>query len=198
MKKNDIEKLINDGLSIRKICKELNVSYGSLRYWLRKYDLRTNGVNSKHNWDEKNVRDAVSKSKCKSDVLRHLGIKIKSGNFQTLDKYLKKYNIDDTNLIYDYSRGNKWNENYTDDEIFCVNSPITQKNLKNRILKKNVIEYKCHSENCNVIDEWNGKKLSLQLDHKNGINNDNRIENLRFLCPNCHSQTETFCNKKVR
>ena len=45
---------------------------------------------------------------------------------------------------------------------------------------------------------WNGIPLVLQLDHINGINNDNRIENLRFLCPNCHSQTTTFSGKHAK
>ena len=49
---------------------------------------------------------------------------------------------------------------------------------------------------CGNIGEWNGNSLSLQLDHINGIHTDNRIENLRMLCPNCHSQTETFSKRK--
>ena len=50
------------------------------------------------------------------------------------------------------------------------------------------------------VSEWMGASLVLQLDHINGINNDNRRENLRWLCPNCHSQTSTFCgrNKAIR
>jgi hypothetical protein len=49
---------------------------------------------------------------------------------------------------------------------------------------------------CGISDEWNGKKLMLQMDHINGVNTDHRLENLRFVCPNCHSQTDTFSNKR--
>jgi hypothetical protein len=51
---------------------------------------------------------------------------------------------------------------------------------------------------CGQGPEWNGKTLVLQLDHENGDCTDNRLENLRFLCPNCHSQTETFCRGMSR
>lgn len=64
--------------------------------------------------------------------------------------------------------------------------------IRRRIIQDNLIPYKCAI--CG-IDSWNGKKLSLELDHINGINNDNRLENLRFLCPNCHSQTSTYGSK---
>ena len=64
--------------------------------------------------------------------------------------------------------------------------------IRKRIIKENLIPYKCAI--CG-IDSWNGKRLSLELDHINGINNDNRLENLRFLCPNCHSQTSTYGSK---
>lgn len=47
------------------------------------------------------------------------------------------------------------------------------------------------------IDTWNGKKLPLELDHINGVSNDNRLENLRLLCPNCHSLTDTWRGKNI-
>jgi hypothetical protein len=62
--------------------------------------------------------------------------------------------------------------------------------LKKRLLKENLIIEKCNI--CEQEPNWNGKPLTLQLDHINGDNKDNRLENLRLVCPNCHSQTETF------
>jgi 5-methylcytosine-specific restriction endonuclease McrA len=76
------------------------------------------------------------------------------------------------------------------EEVFIEESTYPRHRLKGRILKQNLIEYKCQC--CGIKDEWNKQKLVLQLDHINGINNDNRLENLRFLCPNCHSQQDTF------
>ena len=64
--------------------------------------------------------------------------------------------------------------------------------MKARLIKEGYIEYKCAI--CGIKD-WLGQPLSLQLDHINGINDDHRLENLRLLCPNCHSQTDTYAGK---
>lgn len=74
-------------------------------------------------------------------------------------------------------------------DLFRENCKHARSILRRTILKEGLIPYKC--EICGVT-EWNDKTLSLELDHINGINNDNRLENLRFLCPNCHSQTSTY------
>lgn len=70
--------------------------------------------------------------------------------------------------------------------------------LKRRLVQEGLLEYRCYGDGCKLSSEWLGKKLSLQLDHINGRGNDNRIENLRFLCPNCHSQTPTFAGRNLR
>ena len=57
-------------------------------------------------------------------------------------------------------------------------------------------EYRCENAGCTTKGEWLGKKITLQVDHLNGNWLDDRIENVRFLCPNCHSQTEGFCGSK--
>lgn len=81
----------------------------------------------------------------------------------------------------------------TNDELFSVNS-VDRKHIKKIIIRDNLIPYQC---SCG-ISEWLDKPLSLHLDHINGNNKDNTLENLRFLCPNCHSQTETYCGRQLR
>ena len=67
--------------------------------------------------------------------------------------------------------------------------------IKRRLLMAGKLVNRC--DICG-LDEWLGKPLSVQIDHINGVRDDHRIENLRMLCPNCHSQTETFAGKKRR
>lgn len=68
-------------------------------------------------------------------------------------------------------------------------------NLKNRLLQAGILRNRC--DICG-ISRWRGRALSIQIDHINGIRNDHRLENLRMLCPNCHSQTETFASRNRR
>lgn len=87
--------------------------------------------------------------------------------------------------------------NYIPDaEVFVENSSIVRHAVKRRIIKDNLIEHKCAE--CGLGSTWNGKDLVLQLDHINGVSNDNRITNLRFLCPNCHTQQNTYAAKNKK
>lgn len=90
---------------------------------------------------------------------------------------------------------NRYGDKKTNEEVFVENSFYARHNLKKRIIQQNLIPYVC--QHCYNTGSWNGKKLVLQLDHINGVNNDNRLQNLRFLCPNCHSQTDTFSCRKT-
>lgn len=83
---------------------------------------------------------------------------------------------------------------YSKEEIFCKNSPAHRSTVKSWLIRENMMEYRCAK--CNNTGQWLDDLLSLHIDHINGINNDHRLDNLRFLCPNCHSQTPTYCGKK--
>lgn len=78
-------------------------------------------------------------------------------------------------------------------EFFLIEHGTSNRgHLRNRLVKEGILEYKCSK--CG-INSWLGKKLGLRLDHINGVNDDYRINNLRLLCPNCDSQTNTYCGK---
>jgi len=78
-------------------------------------------------------------------------------------------------------------------DYFCEHSTVGRGSVKKYIIEHNLIEYKCSK--CGIGSIWNNKPITLHLDHINGVNNDNRLENLRFLCPNCHSQTKTYSGR---
>lgn len=81
------------------------------------------------------------------------------------------------------------------DMIFTENSTVSQNTLKRWYKKGEYIEYKCSI--CGLEPYWNGAELTLILDHINGNNRDNRLENLRWVCPNCDHQLPTFCSKNI-
>jgi 5-methylcytosine-specific restriction endonuclease McrA len=76
------------------------------------------------------------------------------------------------------------------DELLVVGSARNNQTIKKRLIKENVLPYVCVI--CGNDGKWMGEELVLHLDHKNGNNDDNRFSNLRFLCPNCHAQTDTY------
>jgi len=67
--------------------------------------------------------------------------------------------------------------------------------IRKTIIRDNLIPYEC--QECGNTGEYNGQPLALHLDHINGIKNDHTLSNLRFLCPNCHSQTDTYCGRNI-
>jgi 5-methylcytosine-specific restriction endonuclease McrA len=91
------------------------------------------------------------------------------------------------------NRTHDWSKKKTLEEILVADSDYTdRKQIKKRLLAKGLMTYECSS--CGIAD-WQGQPLSLHLDHISGVNNDHRLENLRLLCPNCHSQTSTYAGR---
>ena len=136
--------------------------------------------------------ELLKKSSTISEVLFKLGYTVK-GNSWGYSQVKRR--MDDLNLDHSIFKGKsaiikttKLN-NIKKEDILKENCKHQRTVLRRYVIKNNLIPYKCAICGCT---EWQGKTLSLELDHINGINNDNRLENLRFLCPNCHSQTSTY------
>ena len=133
-----------------------------------------------------------------AEILRYFGLHVGAGNYKTLKNRLKKDNINYSHikLGLDSNRG-KPARNKKDISVYLIKgSLIKSQELKQKLLNDKILENKCSK--CNQLPEWNGEKLVLQLDHINGDSSDNRIENLRILCPNCHTQTPTFAGRKLK
>lgn len=127
-----------------------------------------------------------------SEVLFKLGYSVKcnSWGFAKVKQRMSDLNLDGSifkgkSPITKYGTLHKVNAS----DILKPNCKHARSVLRRYVIKNNLIPYRCAI--CGCV-EWQGRTLSLELDHINGINNDNRIENLRFLCPNCHSQTTTY------
>ena len=131
------------------------------------------------------------------------GLKNGCGNRRTFYKFVEYYSLQEEvqslkllvhkrNLIQLHNHFNK--KESSNNLIFTKDSPFKREKVKKIIISEELLEYKCVL--CSNEGMWENTPLVLQLDHKNGINNDNRLENLRFLCPNCHTQTETYAGKK--
>jgi hypothetical protein len=86
---------------------------------------------------------------------------------------------------------------FSNEEVFVENSSYPRHRLKARIIQEGLLPYECAIDHCGVKDTWHGKRVVLVLDHINGINNDNRLENLRLVCSNCDSQLPTYKSRNI-
>ena len=146
----------------------------------------------------------VKESNSVAQVIKKLNLTLSGGNYRMITHRIRFNNIDMSHFIGKFwARGltketslsikkSHSKNSYSNEQVFIKNSPLEGgQKLTPRLLKLNWL-YKC--KECG-LSEWRGNKIQLHLDHINGIHNDNRYENLRFICPNCHQQTETWGNK---
>jgi Zn finger protein HypA/HybF involved in hydrogenase expression len=152
---------------------------------------------------KEDLLELLENSESVSDILRKCGVRFCGGNHQTLYTVLEErgINADYYKLKYGIIHSKKTSEQGRRKKLplelaLVENSSYSRKDLKRRLIEDKILENKC--QKCKLGNEWGGEPLSLQMDHINGVYNDNRLENLRLLCPNCHSQTEDFAGRSLR
>lgn len=146
-------------------------------------------------YEKELLQNYLNNSKSYVDFFEKLDLKVSKSLIKMLQYRIKVENIN-RNMFLENVKKQTFFKSKDLSEILVENSSyLSSGGLKSRLIKNNFLEYKCAI--CN-INEWNNKQLVLQLDHINGKSNDNRIENLRLLCPNCHSQTDTYAGKKKK
>lgn len=152
---------------------------------------------SKRSWSIEGLRKAVKCSKSYRGVLKELQLVPAGGNYQQIKKYLDIYKIDHSHFT-----GRTWNKGVTGyfrpliplKQILKKNSDYQSFKLKRRLFREGLKQEMC--EMCGWAQKTTDGYLPLELDHINGDHRDNRLLNLRVLCPNCHSLQPTHRGRR--
>lgn len=151
---------------------------------------------NKITWTELQLREALRKCNSLQEIEQFLGLS--GNNYVTIRKKAAEWGIDLSNFE---KRPKLKYSKLTLEEIFCKDSKASPATVRWNVKKYNLIEYKCHKcKLISIIDGiayWNNEPITLQLDHINGKSKDHRLENLQWLCSNCHSQTITYGAKNA-
>ncbi|HZZ99357.1 MAG TPA: HNH endonuclease signature motif containing protein [Candidatus Paceibacterota bacterium] len=150
----------------------------------------------KRTWTTEQLQDAVKSSKSYRQVLGKLNLREAGGNYDQLKKYVHELGLNTSHFT-----GQIWNKGLSGigkprrslEEVLVKDSIYQSHILKQRLFRSNLKNPKC--ELCGWADRAVDGRLPLELDHINGNRHDNRIENLRILCPNCHSLQSTHRGK---
>jgi hypothetical protein len=147
-------------------------------------------------FSEPDARAAIAGSTCWADALRFLGYSVKGANYRTLQKWVGRWGIETAH--FDPHVGRRRAARTVQiplEDVLVENSTYNRFNLKRRLLETGLMEPRC--ELCGQGEQWHGRRMSLVLDHINGVSNDNRIENLRMVCANCAATLDTHCGRNL-
>ncbi|MDQ1284202.1 MAG: hypothetical protein QG620_550 [Patescibacteria group bacterium] len=156
-------------------------------------------IMKKKSWTKSELRRAVKLSTSVRQVLARLNLREAGGNYSQIKKFLKIYQVDTKHFT-----GRGWNKGMRGigkprlqlDEILVKSSYYQSFKLKKRLFVAN-LKFK-HCELCGWCKKSKDGRLPLELDHINGDSKDNRLVNLRILCPNCHSLQPTHRGRNIK
>jgi hypothetical protein len=138
----------------------------------------------------------VAQAECWADVLRYLGYGIKGGNYRTLQRWAVHWDISSDHFDARARTSRSADTRRIPlEEIMVEHSSYSRGKLKRRLLAAGIKQPVC--EMCGQGELWCGRRMSLVLDHVNGVADDHRLENLRMLCPNCNATLDTHCGRNT-
>lgn len=158
--------------------------------------LKIKAPSKQYKYSKENLEPLVANANSIKQVLLGLGLRAAGGNYKVLNLYIKEYKLDTSHFETAAQRIKKIGHQFIAtnlEDILIENSSFSRASLKEKLYKEGLKTREC--ELCGQGEEWKGKKMSLILDHINGVYNDNRLENLRIVCPNCNATLDTHCGR---
>src|SRR3990172_2134416 len=144
-------------------------------------------------YSEQQLRGAIKSSTSIRQVLQKLNVAPLGGNYDIFRKAIKHFRIDTSHFNgQGWSKGKQLGRRRETKTYLNGYLPISSYKLKRRLLDDGILERQCSRCSC---DTWLNQPIPLELDHINGNSKNNRLENLRLLCPNCHALTSTYRGK---
>jgi predicted small metal-binding protein len=147
-------------------------------------------------YTEEEARTAVAASVSWAETLRNLGMCHGGGSSAVLKKYVRIWKIPTDHFDPYAALCGRAKTAQPLSDVLVENSSYSRRTLKERLMREGYKPRYC--ELCGQGEEWQGRPMTLILDHINGVNNDNRLHNLRIVCPNCAATLETHCGRANR
>ncbi len=148
-------------------------------------------------YTESEIRDAVQNSPSLAASLRRLGLRAGGANPRTLKRHIAHYGVSIEHFNPNWAlRGGRVPTATALELVLVEESNYNRGALKRRLYESGLKARAC--ELCGQDEMWRGRPMALILDHINGIGNDNRIENLQIVCPNCAATLDTHCGRRNR
>lgn len=142
--------------------------------------------------------EAVATARSIAQVLKVIGLRAAGGNYANVKRRINELGLDTTHF---QGQGWLWGTHIRTAPIRSLDEILVEGSFyKSHDLKRRLIATGIKTPICEVCgrDLWNGRPIPLELDHLNGIRSDNRLINLRIVCPNCHAQTATYRGKNIK